>query len=129
MKVISSYLDSHFNENFYIHEVGVKLIPDHHSKIKYRLESLEARAPAVSTIHLKFTSEEDEIKGELKICGMGKHFQSTTKGENPWEIYKILEQEIDKQLMEWKKSRFLNKYIHFPETKEEPQHLTGGYAV
>jgi hypothetical protein len=61
MKTISSYLDSHFNENFTIHEVGMKLIPEHHSKIKARLESLENSAPAVSSTHLKFTTEENQI--------------------------------------------------------------------
>ena len=128
MKLISSYLDSHFNENFKIHEVGMKLIPEHHSKIRARLESLENRAPAVSSTHLKFTTEENQILGELSITGAGRNFRSEVRGENPWEIYKSLEKEIDKQLIRWKKTRFLDKYVVIPISERQGR-LTGGYAV
>lgn len=43
MKRISSYLDSHLNENFIIHEVGMKLTPDHHSKVKGKFDYLESK--------------------------------------------------------------------------------------
>lgn len=111
MKAFSSYLDSHFNESFGISEVGLKLIPEHYSKIKSRLESLDARAPALSTTQLRFTNEGMTIKGELSISGGGRSFHHKAKGESPWEIYKSLEKEVDKQLSRWKKTRFLTPNI------------------
>lgn len=128
MKLTSAYLDSHFNESFTIQEVGMKLLPEHHSKIRGRLESLENRAPAVSSTHLKFTTKENEIKGELSITGAGRNFRSEVRGENPWEIYKFLEKDIDKQLIRWKKTRFLEKYVDLPISERQVR-LTGGYAV
>ena len=127
MKTISSYLDSHFNENFTIQEVGMKLIPEHHSKIRARLESLENRAPAVSSTRLKFTTEKNQILGELSITGT-RNFRSEVRGDNPWEIYKSLEKDIDKQLIRWKKTRFLDNYVGLP-TSEKQEQLLGGYAV
>jgi hypothetical protein len=128
MKVISSYLDSHFNENFAIHEVGMKLIPEHQSKIWTRLQSLESRAPAISSTHLKFTNEGKQTKGELSIIGAGRKFRSEIRGENPWEVYKSLEKEIDKQLIQWKRTRFLDKHTDFSILNGQQQ-ITGGYAV
>lgn len=118
MKVISSHLDSLFDESFSIHEVGMTLTSEHRSKIKSRLQSLEARAPAISSIYLKFVTEEKEIKGQLSINGAGRKFISTIRGDNPWEIYKKLEKDIDSQLMRWKKTRFLDGYIDLPVESE-----------
>ncbi|PIR35931.1 MAG: hypothetical protein COV37_05935 [Bdellovibrio sp. CG11_big_fil_rev_8_21_14_0_20_39_38] len=128
MKVISSYLDSHFNENFTIHEVGMKLTPEHQSKIRMRLQSLESRAPAISSIHLKFTNSTNLTHGELTIYGAGRRFFASINGENPWDIYKVLEREIDEQLIQWKKTRFRSNYNEIPLSKEH-QRFVGGYNV
>lgn len=128
MKTLSSYLDSHFKESFTIDEVGMKLIPEQNSRIKARLESLEQRAPAISSINLKFTNEETQIFGELTISGAGRKFYSKTKGQNPLEVYKSLEQDVDKQLMQWKKTRFLDKCFG-PSISNAQEQLTGGYAL
>lgn len=128
MKTLSSYLDSHFKESFTIHEVGLKLIPEQNSKIRAKLESLEQRAPAISSIKLKFTNEGKEIFGELTIAGVGRKFYSGVRGQNPLEIYYSLENEVDEQLSQWKKTRFLNKHFS-PTIIEGHEQLTGGYAL
>lgn len=128
MKTLSSYLDSHFKENFTIHEVGLKLIPEHNSKIRDKLESLGQRAPAFSSINLKFTNEGEDILGELTIIGAEGKFYSELRGQNPLEIYYLLEREVNDQLIQWKKTRFLN-YDFSPSIIEKQGQLTGGYAV
>ncbi len=128
MKSITNYLGSHFDESFFINEVGMKLIPDHYSKIREKLQSLELRAPAMSSIHLDFENMGETTKGTLSINGYGKTFKSTVTGENPLEIYCLLESNIDEQLLAWKKTRFVNKYIGTSRDGVREQ-LTGGYAV
>ena len=128
MKTLSSYQDSHFKESFTIGEVGMKLIPEQNSRIRARLESLEQRAPAISSINLKFTNEETQISGELTISGAGRKFYSKTKGQNPLEVYKALEQDVDKQLIQWKKTRFLDKCFGLSISSAQEQ-LTRGYAL
>jgi hypothetical protein len=128
MKFISSYLDSHFSENFTIHEVGMKLIPEDQSRIRARLQSLESRAPAISSTQLKFVAEASEIKGELSIIGSDRIFHSEVTGRCPLEIYKYLEKEIDIQLIQWKKTRVLDKYVGLT-ISERQGHLIGGYAL
>lgn len=128
MKTLSSYLDSHFKDNFTIHEVGLKLIPEQNSKIRVKLESLEQRAPAISSINLKFTNEGEEIFGELTITGVGRKFYSGVRGQNPLKLYCLLEKEVDDQLNQWKKTRFLNQHFS-PSIIERQEQLTGGYAL
>lgn len=128
MKTLSSYLDSHFKENFIIHEVDLKLIPEQNSKIRAKLESLEQRAPVSSSINLKFTNEEKEIFGELTINGAGKEFYSGVRGKNPLKIYNLLEKEVDNQLIQWKKTRFRN-YHTSPSIIERKEQLIGGSAL
>ena len=111
VKIVSSYLDSHFREDFCIEEVGMKLTPENKSKIRLRLDSLDSRAPSNSCTYLKFTNEKGKIKGELSITGAGKMFESELIGIDPWELYKSLEIEVDKQLSQWKKTRFLEMDI------------------
>ena len=126
MKSFSSYLDSHFAENFLIKEVGMKLIPEHDSRIRLRLQSLESRAPAMSSINLTFLTERNHIKGKLSINGANREFYSESTGDNPWEIYLSLEAEIDNQLLEWKRTRVLGERIDQNFLKNN-QRLAGGY--
>lgn len=113
MKKTSKLLDSHFMDNFTIQEVGMKLIPEHRSKIWSKLMSLEMRSPIMTTIHLSFTALEKDIQAELVILGVSKKFFASTSGENPWELYQVLEKEIDTQLDEWKESRFIAAQFPF----------------
>ncbi|MCB9091187.1 MAG: hypothetical protein H6621_10900 [Halobacteriovoraceae bacterium] len=128
MKTLSDYLSSNFFESFSINEVGIKLNPSHLSKIRTRLQELEARAPAYSSINLNFTNIGPYIQGQLTINAAGKQFNSTIQGEDPWKIYKQLEASVDHQINQWKKNRFTNQ---FAERFNDRQHqcLTGGYAV
>ena len=125
MKGVSFNLSSHFNQNFSIQEVGMKLTPEHYSQIKAHLSHLESRAPSSSIILAKFTSEETEIIGELTISGGGKHFQSLKAGLNPWELYLQLEEDIDNQLYEWKRSRFMASGL-FPNLPDGQNSMSGG---
>lgn len=119
MKRNSKFLDSHFIDNFTIQEVGMKLIPEHRSKIWSKLKSLEMRSPIMTTIHLSFTALEKDIQAELVILGVSKKFFASAAGENPWELYQVLEKEIDTQLSEWKESRFMAAQFPFsPEAQK-----------
>ncbi len=128
MKTISEYLSPYFFENFSINEVGIKLQNQNLVKIRDKLQRLEARAPAYSTINLNFTNIGSYIQGNLDICSAGKKFYSTIQGKDPWEIYLKLESEIDQQLIQWKKNRFSKEFAE-PVVEVQNQRLTGGYAV
>jgi len=125
MKVVSADLGHDYKESFFIHEFGMKLSLEHRSKIRKKLLSLETRAPALTAIHLKFTHVQDRINGELSIAGFGKSFLSVATGLSSMEVYKALEKDIDKQLMHWKRSRFIAKHTNFFSLKEERE-LNGG---
>lgn len=129
MARLSKYLDSHFTDNFFIKEVGVKLDSDHYKQIRSRLSRLAESAPAFSFIDLKFSREGQKVRGELKVNGVGKNFQSEEKGEDPLEIYLQLEQEIEQQLFYWKKVRFLGRNLMFPDFSNKNSSMTGGYAI
>lgn len=111
MKSTANYLGSHLEGSSFINEVGMKLTSYHFSKIRRKLQSLELRAPAMSSVHLNFENMGNEIKGMLSINGFRKNFKSTVSGNDPLEIYSRLESNIDEQLLAWKKARFINQYI------------------
>ncbi len=109
MKSLSSYLEHSMKESFTINEVGMSLRPDHRLKIKERLQLLEEKAPALSSIKLEIVKERHKTRAVLSISGASKKIRAELTGNNPWILYKRLEQKVDRQILEWKKGRFLNQ--------------------
>ena len=127
MKVISSYLDSHFRENFIINEVGMKLIPDHDSQIRKSLVHLTAKAPLFSTTQLNFTNLGDKVEGELIVNGSYRYFNRKAVGQSPLAIFKKLKRDFEKEFSQDQKQSFLHKNFGFAFATENKQ-MTGGLA-
>lgn len=106
MNALHSWLGSGNKESVSIRELGMRLSPDQRGKIKTKLASLEARAPALAQTNLAFFKFGDEIKAHLSIISVAHNFRSLKTGTDPLLLYEELERDIDSQLLSWKKTRF-----------------------
>ena len=61
MKIFYDHFDNHFNENFVIKEVGMKLSKNEFQQIRSRLKDFENEVPSNSTITLTFSRNKSKI--------------------------------------------------------------------
>ena len=125
MKAFSWYQDSHFDGDYGVHVVGMKLAPDTEEKIKKRLDSLHLKSPMNCRITLEYSYAMGVLRGELSIIGPGLLFQSSMTGSDPWEIFVSLEKDVDSQLLSWKKTRFQSKSPDVVQINYKKKHLQG----
>ncbi len=107
--------------------LGTELSKEQCIQIRRRLESLEERAPALSSTSLNFRKSDGRFEGILSINGLNKSFFSKAFGATPLEAYIELEGDIDKQLLDWKKGRLLTYYLG--TNCHESEGLKGGYVA
>jgi len=127
MKWYTEHFDSQIEVFPTIREIGFKLTPKERAEIEKKLDLLQERAPSMSTIRLSLFKEGGKIKGSLTIFALGKNFRSVASGTSAINVYQEVEMEADYQILKWKKTRFLNKYVGLPI--DEQQNITGGLAV
>lgn len=114
-------------ENFKIIENGFCLTDTQRIEIRRKLQQLERVSPAMSTITLEFNNTNQVIEASLTINNYSRKFRAKTFGNCPSKIYSKLSERVNEQLVNWKKTRFLNETLGLPRGKNKQ--LTGGYAV
>jgi len=85
---------------------GISMKQLEHQKIKKRLSQLEDRCPSQCSIKLSFEKRRSSIVGKLSISSIPENFHSRKVGHSPYQIYDLLEGDIDQQLRQWKRRRF-----------------------
>ena len=86
--------------------IGLKLTTDQERIIKIKLEQLADRAPFTSAIYLKLEKRKSCIKGHLKIQSFSENFTSSHVASDPIQTFLQLVDDIDGQLLDWKRCRF-----------------------
>ncbi len=89
-----------------VNAYGVTMDQRDYCKIKSKLNLLKDRAPAQCSFDLLFENSKSSIVGTISIRSISENFYSTKVGHSPFQVYELLEKEIDQQLLEWKKRRF-----------------------
>lgn len=85
---------------------GMYLIPNQEHFLRRRLDELKEKCPSASHLELTFEKRKSCIKGTLKINSMSTRFFSTKAATDPIQTYFLLEEDIESQLLEWKRNRF-----------------------
>lgn len=91
---------------------GIILEKEVVEKIKKRLEELEEKAPSNSAIHLEFDRRAENIKGRLTIRSLHKTFKSEKIAFDPMIAFLLMIEDIEKQLLQWKKRRFTQSKVN-----------------
>ena len=74
--------------------------------INSRLNYMSDLAPLGSTLRLNFAKKENLYIGNLEVQNIRSHFNTIKEGEDLLAIFKGLEDETHKKIIEWKKQRF-----------------------
>lgn len=85
---------------------GMSLPSRKEAFLKRRLEDLAERCPSSSNLNLKLEQKESCIKGTLIINSFSEKFYSTKVATDPIQTYFLLQEDIEAQLLEWKRKRF-----------------------
>lgn len=87
------------------------LTREQEADIRKNLSGLHDRAPAGSNMFIKIELVDGHYKGILRINSYGKSFYSTAVKDQVILLLGKLIMDIDSQLLEWKKQRFLTKTL------------------
>lgn len=87
---------------------GMSLSPNQELFLKRRLDELREKCPSTANLKLNLEKRESCIKGTLKINSFSENFFSEKVASEPVQTYLLLEEDIDTQLLEWKRYRFSN---------------------
>ncbi|WP_412463269.1 hypothetical protein [Halobacteriovorax sp. RT-2-6] len=89
-------------------DFGIELTYKQHQKIKARLDRLMDRCPNHGHYQLEFKKHESNYIAQLSIKSYSKNFYAKKVAHTPYQAFLLLEEEIDEQLLKWKRERFSN---------------------
>lgn len=108
--------NQYFNDpivNFF----GIEIKQAQYQRIKLKLDLLKEKCPANSKITLNFKQKDSGYIGYLTVKSYTETFESQKISHNPYQTFLLLEEDIDQQLLEWKRVRFsknLAQSLHRP---------------
>ena len=85
---------------------GIPLTLEQTRNTEKILERLQDLSPSSSKIELKFKEHSQKIKGILTVKSYGTSFTSTKTAEDPESTLLLLKNDIEDQLLDWKRKRF-----------------------
>lgn len=101
-------------ENQKTNQFGILLTQKEEEFIKNRLELLKDICPSTSKLELIFKKKKTGIKGELKVSSYTDNFISNKKASSPTQTFLLLLEDIEEQLLDWKRKRFSQSlFNHF----------------
>lgn len=89
-----------------VESFGISMKQSEYQEIIKNFNRLEERCPSQSFIKLHFEEQDSTVAGTLSVRSFSESFYSEMVGHNPYHCYKLLEEDIDQQLLEWKRRRF-----------------------
>ncbi len=109
-----------FFEDPCIRTSGFQLSSSEEMFIKKELELLKDQVPTGSFIKLKLDKTDQVLKGTLSIKNFTFHFHTNQKASNISKLIKLLRNQINEQILDWKRTRFSNSLL---------KHLSGNYCA
>lgn len=103
--MITNKRRQNFNDSM-VSYLGIKLKQEQYRNLKKRVDLLKEKCPAQCSFNLKFQKRNSCFIGELIIKSFSENFYAKKIAHDPYQAYLMLEQDIEQQLMEWKKRRF-----------------------
>lgn len=100
-------------------EFGISMEPTIYLTIKRRLEELLERAPAHCSLSLTFEKRASSIRGRLALQSLNEKFISTKVAHDPFQAFLLIEEDIDRQILSWKRKRFSEKLLNSIERKKQ----------
>ncbi len=85
---------------------GIPICEFEYQQIKKKLDLLKERCPSQCSLNLSFKGNDSSYEGEISVKTASEHFYSRKRNSNLYSCYMLLEEEIDQQLLKWKRSRF-----------------------
>ncbi len=93
-------------------DFGVPMPKKARVTLSRKLEILREKLPINSSIDLLFFHEGSKLRGSLKIKTLNRTFSAISFGNHPLSIYKNLEEDINQQILDWKRTRF-SKEVYY----------------
>ena len=87
---------------------GMSLTPEQELFIKRRLEELREKCPSTANLNLKLEQRKSCIIGTLKVNSFSENFFSSKVASEPVQVFILLQEDIEAQLLDWKRNRFSN---------------------
>lgn len=88
---------------------GTQLDANVNQRIKEKLELLREKCPSQCALTLIFDKREENYVGRLEVKSFSECFSSKKIAYDPYITYLLLEEDIESQLLEWKRKRFSKK--------------------
>ena len=85
---------------------GINLPPEQKLFINRHLDNLKELCPSSAKLQLSFETKNGQIKGKLKINSFSENFYSNKIATTPLEAFILLKEDIEAQLLDWKRKRF-----------------------
>ncbi len=85
---------------------GVALAPEQEQFIEKQIEAISEKAPSNAAITLHFEKRKSCFKGTLKIDNLSQSFCSSKAAIEPIQTFLLLQEDIEHQLLNWKRQRF-----------------------
>lgn len=85
---------------------GMSLPPETLLFLKRRIEDLAKRCPSSANISLNFEKRKSCIKGTLRVNRFSENFISSKVSPDPIQTYLLMQEDIEAQLLDWKRNRF-----------------------
>lgn len=85
---------------------GIELSKSQKNFIEQTLERLRDLSPSSSKLTLNFDKKESGLRGFLTIKSFEISFFSTSSGSDPVDIIMKLKEDLETQLLDWKRTRF-----------------------
>lgn len=85
---------------------GMPLATNQELFLKRRLDELKEKCPSYAKLELKFEKRKSCIKGQLTVNSFSEKFISTKVASESIQTFLLLEEDIESQLLEWKRNRF-----------------------
>ena len=100
-------------ENQKTNSFGIILPENQRRFLQRRLEELQEKCPSNSSIKLKFEQRTSCIKGTLRVNGFSETFHSMKVGTDPIQTFFLLKEDIEAQLLDWKRNRFSRSLYNY----------------
>lgn len=94
------------NDDIKIEAVGFEIIPSEMGHINRLINELYQLCPIDSLINLTFTKVPEGYTGVIVIESSIRGFTADGSSSDIQSLYRMLDQQIQEQLMIWKKDRF-----------------------
>jgi hypothetical protein len=108
------------NGNQKTNSFGIVLTETQRRFLQRRLEELQEKCPSNSTLKLNFEQRTSCVKGTLRVNGYSANFNSMKVATDPIQTFFLLKEDIEAQLLEWKRNRFSNSLYQYLSPSVHP---------